>query len=81
MLDFRIGVLHLYNFLGLLPVIGELKYCGKVLDDAAPIYYDGQLTSEQKCVDVVIDGMCINYLLIEWIALFLIICLGLLFWH
>jgi hypothetical protein len=63
-----------------LPVIGEFKYCGKVLDDAA-IYYDDQLTSEQKCVDVVIDGMCVDYLLTEWIALFLIICLGLLFWH
>ncbi|KAF8730187.1 hypothetical protein HU200_017160 [Digitaria exilis] len=40
---------------GLLPVIGEIKYCGKVLDDAAPIYYDDQLSSEQKCVDVLID--------------------------
>ncbi|PAN08597.1 hypothetical protein PAHAL_1G423100 [Panicum hallii] len=40
---------------GLLPVIGELKYCGKVLDDTAPIYYDDQLGSEQKCVDVIID--------------------------
>ncbi|CAL5019911.1 unnamed protein product [Urochloa decumbens] len=40
---------------GLLPVIGELKCCGKVLDDAAPIYYNDQLASEQKCVDVVID--------------------------
>ncbi|RLN08873.1 protein TONSOKU isoform X2 [Panicum miliaceum] len=40
---------------GLLPVIGELKYCGKVLDDTAPMYHDDQLASEQKCVDVVID--------------------------
>ncbi|CAD6249212.1 unnamed protein product [Miscanthus lutarioriparius] len=40
---------------GLLPIIGELKFCGKVLEDAASIYYDDQLASEQKCVDVVID--------------------------
>ncbi|CAO2047258.1 unnamed protein product [Urochloa humidicola] len=40
---------------GLLPVIGELKCCGKVLDDAAPIHYNDQLASEQKYVDVVID--------------------------
>ncbi|KAF0931168.1 hypothetical protein E2562_002524 [Oryza meyeriana var. granulata] len=40
---------------GLLPIIGELKYCGKVLDDADPRDYIDQLTSEQKCIDVVID--------------------------
>ncbi|KAL6635242.1 hypothetical protein ACP70R_027913 [Stipagrostis hirtigluma subsp. patula] len=40
---------------GLLPVIGELKYCGKVLDDAALVDYFDQLASEQKCIDVVID--------------------------
>ncbi|GJM87059.1 hypothetical protein PR202_ga02977 [Eleusine coracana subsp. coracana] len=40
---------------GLLPVIGELRYCGEVLDDAPPsIDYVDQLASEQKCVDVVI---------------------------
>ncbi|KAG2662074.1 hypothetical protein PVAP13_1KG494580 [Panicum virgatum] len=39
---------------GLLPVIGELKYCGKILDDTAPLYYDDQLGSEQKCVDIII---------------------------
>ncbi|XP_035823345.1 protein TONSOKU isoform X4 [Zea mays] len=40
---------------GLLPIIGELKFRGKVLEDAVSIYYDDQLASEQKCVDVVID--------------------------
>ncbi|XP_062220506.1 protein TONSOKU-like [Phragmites australis] len=40
---------------GLLPIIGELKYCGKALDDATSIDYVDQLASEQKCVDVVID--------------------------
>ncbi|KAK3155468.1 hypothetical protein QOZ80_2BG0203640 [Eleusine coracana subsp. coracana] len=40
---------------GLLPVIGELRYCGEVLDDAPPsIDYVDQLASEKKCVDVVI---------------------------
>lgn len=48
--------------LGLLPIIGELKFCGKVLEDAASIYYDDQLASEQKCVDVVIDGMHVHCL-------------------
>ncbi|WVZ55398.1 hypothetical protein U9M48_006061 [Paspalum notatum var. saurae] len=40
---------------GLLPIIGELSYCGKVLEDVASIYCDDQLASEQKCIDVVID--------------------------
>ena len=48
--------------LGLLPIIGELKFCGKVLEDSASIYYDDQLASEQKCVDVVIDGMHVHCL-------------------
>jgi len=48
-----------------LPVIGELKYCGKILDDTAPLYYDDQLGSEQKCVDIIIAGMHLNYLSIE----------------
>ena len=52
-------------FVGLLPVIGELKYCGKILDDTAPLYYDDQLGSEQKCVDIIIAGMHLNYLSIE----------------
>ncbi|KAL6911597.1 hypothetical protein ACP4OV_000402 [Aristida adscensionis] len=39
---------------GLLPVIGELKYCGKALDDASIDYFD-QLASEQKCIDAFID--------------------------
>jgi len=52
----------IYYFLGLLPIIGELKFCGKVLEDAASIYYDDQLISEQKCVDVVIDGMHVHCL-------------------
>ncbi|KAJ1298868.1 hypothetical protein BS78_01G486600 [Paspalum vaginatum] len=44
---------------GLLPIIGELSYCGKVLEDVASIYCDDQLASEQKCVDVVIDAMTV----------------------
>ncbi|KAJ1281342.1 hypothetical protein BS78_04G298800 [Paspalum vaginatum] len=40
---------------GLLPLIGELRYCGKVLEDVASIYCNDQLASEQKCIDVVID--------------------------
>ncbi|XP_040376586.1 protein TONSOKU [Oryza brachyantha] len=40
---------------GLLPIIGELKYCGKVLDDTASRDYIDQLASEQKCIDVIID--------------------------
>lgn len=52
----------MYYFLGLLPIIGELKFCGKVLEDVASIYYDDKLTSEQKCVDVVIDGMHVHIL-------------------
>lgn len=47
----------IHYFLGLLPIIGELKFRGKVLEDVVSIYYDDQLASEQKCVDVVIDGM------------------------
>lgn len=66
----------IYYFLGLLPIIGELKFCGKVLEDAGSIYYDDQLASEQKCVDVVIDGMHVHYLFIEWIASFSTIFLG-----
>uniref|UniRef100_A0A0D9VLW1 Protein TONSOKU n=1 Tax=Leersia perrieri TaxID=77586 RepID=A0A0D9VLW1_9ORYZ len=40
---------------GLLPIIGELKYCGKVLDDTDSRDYIDQLASEQKCIDAVID--------------------------
>ncbi|KAF2947279.1 protein TONSOKU [Oryza sativa Japonica Group] len=40
---------------GLLPIIGELKCCGKVLDDTDSRDYIDQLASEQKCIDVVID--------------------------
>uniref|UniRef100_A0A0E0K609 Protein TONSOKU n=1 Tax=Oryza punctata TaxID=4537 RepID=A0A0E0K609_ORYPU len=40
---------------GLLPIIGELKCCGKVLDDTDSRDYIDQFASEQKCIDVVID--------------------------
>ncbi|BAF10240.2 Os02g0784100 [Oryza sativa Japonica Group] len=40
---------------GLLPIIGELKCCGKVLDDTDSRDYIDQLASEQKSIDVVID--------------------------
>ncbi|KAK1620651.1 hypothetical protein QYE76_026168 [Lolium multiflorum] len=40
---------------GLFPIIGELKCCGNVLDGAESTNYIGQLASEEKCIDVVID--------------------------
>ncbi|TVU28893.1 hypothetical protein EJB05_20430 [Eragrostis curvula] len=40
---------------GLLPIIGELRYRGKMLDDTSSIDYIDQLASEQKYFDVVID--------------------------
>ncbi|CAM0943633.1 unnamed protein product [Alopecurus aequalis] len=40
---------------GLLPIIGELKCCGNVLDGAESTDHIGQLASEQKCIDAVID--------------------------
>ncbi|VAI61758.1 unnamed protein product [Triticum turgidum subsp. durum] len=42
---------------GLLPIIGELKCCGNVLDGAESIDYIGQLASEQKCIEAFVDGM------------------------
>ncbi|KAM3244362.1 hypothetical protein ACQJBY_055975 [Aegilops geniculata] len=40
---------------GLLPIIGELKCCGNVLDGAESIDYIGQLASEQKCIEAFVD--------------------------
>ncbi|KAL5213496.1 hypothetical protein ABZP36_024343 [Zizania latifolia] len=40
---------------GLLPVIGELRYCGKVLDGSNSRDHIDQLASEQNCIDVAID--------------------------
>lgn len=41
----------------MLPIIGELKCCGNVLDGAESIDYIGQLASEQKCIEAFVDGM------------------------
>ncbi|KQK02062.1 protein TONSOKU isoform X2 [Brachypodium distachyon] len=40
---------------GLLPIIGELKCCGNVLDGAESTDHISQLASEQKCIEAVID--------------------------
>ncbi|KAI4982503.1 hypothetical protein ZWY2020_022995 [Hordeum vulgare] len=40
---------------GLLPIIGELKCCGNVLDGAESVDHIGQLASEQKCIEAFID--------------------------
>uniref|UniRef100_A0ACD5YV70 Uncharacterized protein n=1 Tax=Avena sativa TaxID=4498 RepID=A0ACD5YV70_AVESA len=40
---------------GLFPIIGELKCCGNVLDGAESTDYIGQLASEEKCIDAVIE--------------------------
>lgn len=39
----------------MLPIIGEVKCCGNVLDGAESTDHIGQLGSEQKCIDAVID--------------------------
>jgi hypothetical protein len=53
---FSVGT-HIYlTLLGLFPIIGELKCCGNALDGAQSTDYIGQLASEQKCIDAVIDG-------------------------
>jgi hypothetical protein len=53
---------HVYlTSLGLFPIIGELKCCGNVLDGAESTNYIGQLASEEKCIDVVIDGTGVLY--------------------
>ena len=57
-LSFLLGLgNHVYlALLGLLPIIGELKCCGDLLDGAESTDHIGQLASEQKCIDAVIDG-------------------------